>query len=129
MRCLCYLAGCLVGLSWGLLSAGEPTDARSFEHAGVTQAWKQYSDRLTFGKGQTIALVDDGCKLTMPEWSTPVAGVSKVLLADDAAYGDALVENLAPLIVTLMAGYDAFVAPATTRGKTRPWSEAKAPIS
>ncbi|KAB7647535.1 electron transfer flavoprotein subunit alpha/FixB family protein [Polymorphobacter fuscus] len=46
-----------------------------------------------------------------------VAGVSKVLLADDAVYGDALAENLAPLIVTLMAGYDAFVAPATTRGK------------
>ncbi len=46
-----------------------------------------------------------------------VAGVSKVLLADDAAYGDALAENLAPLITALMAGYDAFVAPATTRGK------------
>ncbi|MBC7504392.1 MAG: electron transfer flavoprotein subunit alpha/FixB family protein, partial [Sandarakinorhabdus sp.] len=46
-----------------------------------------------------------------------VDGVSKVLLADDAAYGDALAENLAPLITALMAGYDAFVAPATTRGK------------
>ena len=46
-----------------------------------------------------------------------VAGVAKVLLADDAAYGDALAENLSPLITGLMAGYDAFVAPATTRGK------------
>jgi electron transfer flavoprotein alpha subunit len=46
-----------------------------------------------------------------------VAGVAKVLLADDAAYADALAENLAPLITALMAGYDAFVAPATTRGK------------
>ena len=46
-----------------------------------------------------------------------VAGVSKVLLADDAAYGDALAENLSPLVAALMAGYDAFVAPATTRGK------------
>jgi electron transfer flavoprotein alpha subunit len=46
-----------------------------------------------------------------------VAGVAKVLLADDAAYGDALAENLSPLIAGLMAGYDAFVAPATTRGK------------
>ncbi len=46
-----------------------------------------------------------------------VAGVAKVLVADDAAYGAALPENLAPLIAGLMAGYDAFVAPATSRGK------------
>ncbi len=46
-----------------------------------------------------------------------VAGVAKVLLADDAAYAQALAENLAPLITALMAGYDALVAPATTRGK------------
>ena len=46
-----------------------------------------------------------------------VVGVAKVLLADDAAYENALAENLAPLITALMAGYDAFVAPATTRGK------------
>lgn len=46
-----------------------------------------------------------------------VAGVSKVLLANDAAYGDALAENVAPLIVGLMGGYDAVLAPATSRGK------------
>ena len=46
-----------------------------------------------------------------------VAGVAKVLLADDAAYADALAENVAPLITGLMASYDAVVAPATTRGK------------
>ncbi|MBX4390545.1 electron transfer flavoprotein subunit alpha/FixB family protein, partial [Mycobacterium tuberculosis] len=43
--------------------------------------------------------------------------MSKVLLADDAAYGHALAENVAPLIADLMSGYDAFVAPATTTGK------------
>jgi electron transfer flavoprotein alpha subunit len=46
-----------------------------------------------------------------------VAGVAKVLVADDAAYGAALAENVAPLIVGLMSGYDAFLAPATTTGK------------
>ncbi len=46
-----------------------------------------------------------------------VAGVSKVLLADDAAFEHQLAENVAPLIVGLMAGYDALVAPATTRAK------------
>ena len=46
-----------------------------------------------------------------------IAGVAKVLLADDAAYEHALAENVAPLVAGLMANYDAFVAPATTRGK------------
>ncbi|RVU06866.1 electron transfer flavoprotein subunit alpha/FixB family protein [Novosphingobium umbonatum] len=46
-----------------------------------------------------------------------VAGVAKVLVADDAAYGAALPENLAPLIVGLMSSYDAFLTPATTTGK------------
>ena len=46
-----------------------------------------------------------------------VAGVAKVMLADDEAFGHALAENVAPLIAGLMANYDAVVAPATTRGK------------
>ncbi|MCW1385128.1 electron transfer flavoprotein subunit alpha/FixB family protein, partial [Novosphingobium sp. KCTC 2891] len=46
-----------------------------------------------------------------------IEGVAKVLKADDAALANALAENVAPLIVSLMAGYDAFVAPATTTGK------------
>ncbi|BBE33166.1 electron transfer flavoprotein subunit alpha/FixB family protein [Sphingosinicella microcystinivorans] len=46
-----------------------------------------------------------------------IAGVSKVLLADDAAYANGLAENVAPLIEGLMANYDALVAPATTSAK------------
>ena len=46
-----------------------------------------------------------------------IAGTGKVLLADDAAYGHGLAENVAPLIVKLMDGYDAFLVPATTTGK------------
>ena len=46
-----------------------------------------------------------------------IAGVAKVLKADDAAYANALAENVAPLVAGLMAGYDAFVVPATTTGK------------
>jgi electron transfer flavoprotein alpha subunit len=40
-----------------------------------------------------------------------------VLKADDAAYAHALPENIAPLAVSLMEGFDAFLAPATTTGK------------
>ncbi|WP_417275083.1 electron transfer flavoprotein subunit alpha/FixB family protein [Celeribacter halophilus] len=44
-------------------------------------------------------------------------GVSKVLLADDAAYANGLAENLADLIVSLAGDYSHIIAPATTTGK------------
>src|ERR1700741_2741914 len=43
-----------------------------------------------------------------------LAGVRKVLLADNPAYAHDLAEPLAALIVSLAPGYDAFVAPATS---------------
>ena len=46
-----------------------------------------------------------------------IAGVGKVHVADDAAFGHALPENVAPLIVEMMGHHDAFVAPATSNGK------------
>lgn len=46
-----------------------------------------------------------------------IAGVAKVLVADDAAYAHNLAENVAPLVVELMGSHDAFVAAATTTGK------------
>jgi electron transfer flavoprotein alpha subunit len=46
-----------------------------------------------------------------------IAGVGKVHVADDAAYGHALPEAVAPLVVELMGHHDAFVAPATANGK------------
>ena len=46
-----------------------------------------------------------------------LAGVKKVLLADNAAYAHDLAEPLAALIVSLAGNYDAFVAPATSRFK------------
>ncbi|MGY4284394.1 electron transfer flavoprotein alpha subunit [Bradyrhizobium sp. LM2.7] len=46
-----------------------------------------------------------------------LAGVKKVLLADGALYAHDLAEPLAALIVSLAPGYDAIVAPATSRFK------------
>ena len=51
------------------------------------------------------------------EAAARIAGVGKVLIADDSAYEHQLPENLAPLIAGLMADRDAFLAPATTNGK------------
>ncbi len=46
-----------------------------------------------------------------------VGGIAKVLLADDAAYGNALAENLAKLIVNLAPNYSHVLAAATASGK------------
>jgi electron transfer flavoprotein alpha subunit len=46
-----------------------------------------------------------------------IAGVRKVLHAEGAVYEKPTAEALEALIVPLMAGYDAFFAPATTTGK------------
>ncbi|HEV7287458.1 electron transfer flavoprotein subunit alpha/FixB family protein [Sphingomonas sp.] len=67
--------------------------------------------------GDVVALVAGSGAQGAADAAAKIAGVSKVLLADDAAYANALAENVAPLIADLMAGYDAFVAPATTTGK------------
>lgn len=65
-----------------------PTEPISFKHAGVLDAWAAYEGKLTFGKGQTLALLDDGCKLSMPEWSQSDGEVPKVLVAYDSVDGD-----------------------------------------
>ncbi|MBB5684676.1 electron transfer flavoprotein subunit alpha/FixB family protein [Sphingobium boeckii] len=76
--------------------------------AAVTAAGKLGDvHALVAGKGAQ-AVADEAAK---------IAGVAKVLLADDAAYEHALAENVAPLIAGLMSGYDAFVAPSTSHGK------------
>ena len=51
------------------------------------------------------------------ELASKLAGVKKVLVAEGDTYAHDLAEPLAALIVALAPGYDAFVAPATSRFK------------
>ena len=67
--------------------------------------------------GDVTALVAGSNCDCAAQAAAQIAGVSKVLKADDAAYANELAENVAPLVVGLMANYDAFLAPATTTGK------------
>jgi len=46
-----------------------------------------------------------------------LAGVEKVLLADDALYAKMVAETMETLILSLADKYDAILAPATTNGK------------
>ena len=70
------------------LLAADPVNPVEFKHAGILDSWSAYADVLTFGKGQTLALLDDGCKLGMPEWSTPIDDRAKVLVTYDSVDGD-----------------------------------------
>lgn len=46
-----------------------------------------------------------------------IAGVGKVLVADNAAYAQQLAENVADLVIELSSGYSHLLAAATTTGK------------
>ena len=51
------------------------------------------------------------------EAAARIAGVAKVLVADNAAYANFLPENVAPLVAELGKAYSHVLAPATTYGK------------
>jgi len=63
-----------------------------------------------------ILIAGAGCDGAAAE-AAKIAGVTKVLKADDAAYAHGLAENLAPLVAKLAAGYSHVIAAATTSGK------------
>jgi electron transfer flavoprotein alpha subunit len=67
--------------------------------------------------GEVQVLVAGQGVSAVAQAAAKVAGVSKVLVADSAAYAHQLPENVAPLIVSLASGYSHVLAPATTNGK------------
>ena len=67
--------------------------------------------------GELHVLVAGANARPAAEAAAKVAGVAKVLLADDAAYAHALPEALAPLVARLAPGYAHVLAPASTFGK------------
>ena len=84
------------------------TDVKDATLAAVTAA-SQLGEVHLLVAGQGCGGVADA--------AAKIAGVGKVHVADDAAYANALAENVAPLVASLMADHDAFVAPATSNGK------------
>ena len=63
-----------------------------------------------------VLVAGTGCA-AVADAAAKVAGVSKVLLADNAAYANQLPENVAPLVAELGKGYGHVLASATTTGK------------
>jgi len=68
--------------------------------------------------GEVHALVAGQGVGAVAEAAAKIAGVTRVHVADDAAYAHNLAENVAPVAVALVRDHcDYFVAPATTTGK------------
>ena len=65
----------------------------------------------------------------LAEAAAKIAGVSKVLVADNAAYVHQLPENVAPLVAELGKGYSHILAAATSNGKNILPRVAAAPVS
>lgn len=63
-----------------------------------------------------VLVVGQGCQ-GAADAAAKVVGVSKVLVADNAAYGHQLAENLGLLVAELGKAYSHILAPATTTGK------------
>ncbi len=64
----------------------------------------------------TVLVAGSGAQV-VADAAAKVAGVSKVLLADDAAYANQLAENVAKLVAELGKGYSHILAASTTTGK------------
>ena len=67
--------------------------------------------------GDITVLVAGSGAQAVAEQAAQVAGVSKVLLADNAAYANQLAENVAALVAELGKGYSHILAASTSNGK------------
>ena len=76
------------------------------------------SAAIAIGGDIHILVAGQNCRPAAEE-AAKIPGIAKVLVADDAAYGHGLAENVAPLIVKLVrdGGYSHVLAPSTTSGK------------
>jgi electron transfer flavoprotein alpha subunit len=68
--------------------------------------------------GEIAVLVAGANCRPAAEAAARIAGVAKVLLADDPAYEHRLAENVTPLVVKLAPGYTHLLAPTTSFGKS-----------
>jgi hypothetical protein len=65
-----------------------PYDPESFAQIGVLETWRQYAHQLSWGRGQCLALLDDGCDLTVPEWQAPLPWGAKVIATHNSIDGN-----------------------------------------
>ena len=77
---------------------------------------KTVSAAAQLGGPVHVLVAGQNCK-PVAEAAAKLAGVEKVLVADDGLYAHMVAESMAALILSLADKYDAILAPATTNGK------------
>ena len=87
-----------------------------FDAAGIKQPARS-ALAAALKLGEVHALVAGANVAATAEAAAKLPGVSKILVADDAAYANALAEPLAALIVSLAGDYSHILAAATAVGK------------
>jgi electron transfer flavoprotein alpha subunit len=89
------------------------------EHDNATlsdQTNKALSAAAKIGNDIHVLVAGKGCK-AVADAAAKLAGVKKVLLADDAGLEQRMAEPFAALIISLASSYDTLLAAATTTGK------------
>ena len=89
------------------------------EHDNATlsdQTAKALAAASQMGGDVHVLVAGSGAKAAA-DAAAKLAGVSKVLLAEDASLAERLAEPMAATIVALAGNYDTIIAPATTMGK------------
>jgi electron transfer flavoprotein alpha subunit len=92
-----------------VIAEHDNSDLKESTHKTVTAA-------LALGSDVNVLVAGSGCG-GVGEAAAKIAGVGKVLVADDALYAHQIAENMSALIVGLAGDYDAIVSPASTSGK------------
>lgn len=89
------------------------------EHTGTALSdatAKALTAAQALGGGVDVLIAGHDCQAAAAQ-AAGLGGVAKVLVADAPTLGHALAEPMAALVLSLAAGYDAIVAPATASGK------------
>ena len=73
---------------------GSAFNAETFDQMRVTDTWRKYKGRLTWGKGQCLAILDDGCDLSSPAWQAAMPWGKKVIATWNSIDGN---ENCHPV--------------------------------
>ncbi|MBM3801294.1 MAG: hypothetical protein FJW26_03170 [Acidimicrobiia bacterium] len=74
----------LLGFEESPKVSGEPVSPVEFKQMRITEAWAKYDGVLTWGKGQCLAILDDGCDLKAPEWQVSLPWGKKVVAGYDS---------------------------------------------
>lgn len=86
-------------------ATGAPFNADDFAQLGVLDAWRKYDGKLTWGKGQCLAILDDGCDVSQPAWQVQMPWGPKVRATWNSLDGNADCNHVPPGYHGTTVGY------------------------